>query len=140
VQTSFPPALIPAIVFLFGAFISFSTGSSWGTWAIMIPIVFPLAIQFHIPPELIVASAISGGLFGDHCSPVSDTIIMSSKVSGCDHIQHVRTQLPYGLTVGVSSLCGFLVSGITQNLFIGLAITATILTVILIVLHRKASR
>ena len=70
----------------------------------MIPIVFPLAIQFHIPPELIVASAISGGLFGDHCSPVSDTTIMSSTVSGCDHIQHVRTQLPYGLTVGVSSL------------------------------------
>ena len=139
-EVGFPPVLIPAVVFLVGACTSFATGSSWGTWAILIPIVYPLAVQFGLPPELVIASAISGGLFGDHCSPISDTTIMSSTVSGCDHVQHVRTQLPYGLTVAFSCLCGFLVSGITENLFSGLAVTAVVLAAALIVLHRISMR
>lgn len=86
--SSFPPALVPAVVFLAGAFVAFSTGSSWGTWAIMIPIAVPIAVQFDFPIPLAIAGAIGGGLFGDQCSPISDTTILASTASGSDHVRH----------------------------------------------------
>lgn len=86
--SSFPPALVPAVVFLAGAFVAFSTGSSWGTWAIMIPIAVPIAVQFGFPVPLAIAGAIGGGLFGDQCSPISDTTILASTASGSDHVRH----------------------------------------------------
>jgi Na+/H+ antiporter NhaC len=102
---------LPALVFIFSAFIAFSTGSSWGTIGIMYPLVIPLAIallkgsgDFQYFLVLTIASILAGAVFGDHCSPISDTTIMSSLASSCDHIDHVRTQLPYALTVALIAL------------------------------------
>lgn len=98
------PGLLPAAVFVIAAAVSFATGTSWGTMAILFPLVVPLADemapgQMHILLGAI-SSILAGSVFGDHCSPISDTTIMSSMASGCDHVDHVRTQLPYALTVG----------------------------------------
>jgi Na+/H+ antiporter NhaC len=99
------PQFVPLIVFLISAFIAFSTGTSWGTFAIMVGIAMPLAESLQLPTAPILAAALGGGIFGDHCSPISDTTILSSMASATDHIDHVRTQLPYALLVGaVSSL------------------------------------
>lgn len=124
IGASFPPVLVPAVVFLFGALIAFSTGSSWGTWAIMMPIAVPIAIQFNFPIALAVAGTIGGGLFGDHCSPISDTTILASTAAGCDHVEHVKTQLPYALMVGTGAVIGFAVSGMTGMLVTGFITTA----------------
>ena len=108
-----PPGALPAAVFLVAAAISFATGTSWGTMAILTPLAVPLAL--HSPattPQLLAAtvSAILGGaVFGDHCSPISDTTIMSSMASSCDHVDHVRTQLPYALLgATVAVVAGYL--------------------------------
>ncbi|HII67426.1 MAG TPA: Na+/H+ antiporter NhaC family protein [Thermococcaceae archaeon] len=96
------PGLVPLVVFIVAAFISFTTGTSWGTFAIMMPIAVPLAYQlsgsFGSVVYASIASVFAGGVFGDHCSPISDTTIMSSMFSGCDHIDHVSTQIPYAVT------------------------------------------
>ncbi len=94
-------------VFLIAGIIAFSTGTSWGTFSIMIPISMPLAIGLDANIALIIGAVISGGVFGDHCSPISDTTIISSMASGCDHIEHVKTQLPYALFGGALSALGF---------------------------------
>jgi Na+/H+ antiporter NhaC len=103
--------LFPAIVFIFSAFIAFSTGTSWGTIAIMFPLVIPMVIvMLKGSPEfrhfliLSISSVLAGSVFGDHCSPISDTTIMSSLASSCDHIDHVKTQFPYSLTVALIAL------------------------------------
>ncbi|AEH24344.1 Na+/H+ antiporter NhaC family protein [Pyrococcus yayanosii] len=99
------PSLVPFVIFVISAFISFTTGTSWGTFAIMMPIAVPLA--YHLSGGLgpvvyaSIASVFAGGVFGDHCSPISDTTIMSSMFSGCDHIDHVNTQIPYALTAAI---------------------------------------
>jgi Na+/H+ antiporter NhaC len=100
------PALIPFLLFVISGFISFATGTSWGTYAIMIPIGLPLAIQFsgEATSTLTVvsfAAVAGGGVFGDHCSPLSDTTVLSSLGSACDHIDHTRTQLPYAMVVAL---------------------------------------
>lgn len=94
------PKLVPAVVFAISCFIAFSTGTSFGTFAIMLSIALPLAAQVGAKQELVVAAVLGGGVFGDHCSPISDTTIVSSMASASDHIDHVRTQLPYALTAG----------------------------------------
>jgi Na+/H+ antiporter NhaC len=102
------PRLLPVIVFLVCALTSFATGTSWGTMAIMMPIVIPLAhsvsvlnhygpVDYDIILHGVISSVLAGCVFGDHCSPISDTTILSSMASGCDHIEHVRTQLPYAV-------------------------------------------
>ena len=139
-NTGFPPQLVPAIIFMFGAFIGFSTGSSWGTWAILLPIAFPVMHQFGLPVELAVGATISGGLFGDHCSPISDTTILASTASACDHVEHVRTQLPYGLTVAVASVIGFIVSGYTGMMLPGLAVGLAVNVIGLVVLYKIAQK
>ena len=98
------PALIPLVAFTISGFVSFATGTSWGTYAIMLPIVLPLAIQFSdgtVGPLALAsfAGVAGGGVFGDHCSPLSDTTVLSSLGSACDHMDHTRTQLPYALVV-----------------------------------------
>lgn len=102
------PELLPAAVFLVGAATSFATGTSWGTMAILFPIVIPLAFGISGGDEATmlgtISSILAGAVWGDHCSPVSDTTIMSSLASGCDHMSHVKTQLPYAGVVGVTSL------------------------------------
>ncbi len=106
-----PLQLLPALVFILGAGIAFATGTSWGTMSILLPVVIPLAValgggvNFDMDasyPLLLgsIGSVLAGAIFGDHCSPISDTTVMSSMASGCDHVDHVRTQLPYALLVG----------------------------------------
>jgi Na+/H+ antiporter NhaC len=100
----FIPSLLPVLIFLISAFVSFATGTSWGTFAIVIPIAVPMAFEFsqgQISPLVLstIAAVAGGGVFGDHCSPLSDTTVLSSLGSACDHMDHVRTQLPYALTV-----------------------------------------
>jgi Na+/H+ antiporter NhaC len=95
------PSFVPAIVYIVASFIAFSTGTSWGTFAIMIPIGVPMAQGLDANVYLTIAAALGGGVFGDHCSPISDTTIISSMASACDHIDHVKTQLPYALFGGI---------------------------------------
>ena len=106
---------IPAIVFIFGAVISFSTGSSWGTYSIMIPLVIPMDVTFNAPLYVTIGAILSGGLFGDHVSPISDTTILSSAGAGCDHINHVKTQTPYAIVNAILAISVFLIGGFTQN-------------------------
>lgn len=112
VEGNLPSALIPAMLFLVGAMISFSTGTSWGTFAILIPIGMPLAISLDLPPSLLLAAILGGGVFGDHCSPISDTTAISAIASGCDLLEHVRTQLPYALLGGTIAFVMYLIAGI----------------------------
>lgn len=105
------PALVPAVVFLTSCFIAFSTGTSWGTFAIMISIAVPLAQAVDLNIYLVVAAVLGGGVFGDHCSPISDTTLIASMASGTDHIDHVRTQLPYALVTGGLALISYLIMG-----------------------------
>lgn len=110
-KSTLPLGIIPALVFLISCFIAFSTGTSWGTFAIMIPIAVPMINLIGLHPGLVIAAVLGGGVFGDHCSPISDTTIISSMASACDHIDHVRTQLPYALTAAAISLLLFLAFG-----------------------------
>ena len=106
------PALVPALIFLVASFVAFSTGTSWGTFAIMIAIAVPLAQGMDTNVTLAIAAALGGGVFGDHCSPTSDTSIISSMATGNDHIDHIRTQLPYALIGGAITTSLYLVLGV----------------------------
>jgi Na+/H+ antiporter NhaC len=99
---------LAAVVFLLSSVMAFATGTSWGTFSIMIPIAIPMAVGMDANVALCIGAAISGGVFGDHCSPISDTTIISSLAAGCDHIEHVKTQLPYALVSGVIALVLFI--------------------------------
>jgi len=127
--------LFPALVFIFSSVIAFSTGTSWGTIGIMYPLVIPIAISltrglpdFKFFLTLTISSVLAGAVFGDHCSPISDTTIMSSMASSCDHIDHVKTQFPYALLIALTSLfigilpvsygMPYIVSFIAANLFL----------------------
>jgi Na+/H+ antiporter NhaC len=105
------PNFVPAIVFVLACFIAFSTGTSWGTFAIMIPIVMPMVTMLDLHPGLTIAAALGGGIFGDHCSPISDTTIVASMASATDHIDHVRTQLPYALIAAGTATVLFVLFG-----------------------------
>ncbi|MFV8782047.1 Na+/H+ antiporter NhaC family protein [Microbulbifer sp. SA54] len=111
VGDAIPVALLPVAIFLVSGVIAFAVGSSWGTFSIMLPIAIPVAAALGAEPTLFVAAVLSGGIFGDHASPISDTTIVSSLASGTEHIEHVRTQLPYALRAGVVSAVGFAVLG-----------------------------
>lgn len=93
-------AFLAAVIFTLSSLISFSTGTSWGTFSIMIPIAIPMAVGMDANVALVVGAVISGGIFGDHCSPISDTTIISSMAADCEVIEHVKTQLPYALISG----------------------------------------
>ena len=123
IRSFLSPHYLPVLTFIVAAFIGFSTGTSWATMAILVPIVIPaaykLSIDAGLAPELTnsillgtIGAVLSGSVFGDHCSPISDTTIMSSMASAADHIDHVRTQLPYAVIVaGVACITGYLPSG-----------------------------
>jgi Na+/H+ antiporter NhaC len=120
---------LPAIIFLVACGIAFATGTSWGTFGILIPIVLSI---FEVGSPLGVMSmsaCLAGAVCGDHCSPISDTTIMSSAGAQCDHINHVSTQLPYALTVACISFVSYIIAAFVQNVYISLAV-ATVLTVI----------
>jgi len=104
-----PLIFVVPMLFLAGAVISFSTGTSWGTFAILIPIGVPLIQTLGLPPSLVIAAILGGGVFGDHCSPISDTSCVSAIASGCDLLEHVKTQLPYALFGGLLTLIGYFI-------------------------------
>jgi tetracycline resistance efflux pump len=107
----FPAFVLLPLVFLVAAGIAFSTGTSWGTFAIMIPIAVPTAAALGLPLAPFLAASLSGGIFGDHSSPISDTTIISSMAAAVDHIDHVRTQLPYALAAGAAAMIAFALTG-----------------------------
>jgi Na+/H+ antiporter NhaC len=112
-QGVLPPVAFLPLVFLVSSGIAFSIGSSWGTFAIMLPIAIPAAGIMGLPLAPFVAASLAGGIFGDHSSPISDTTIISSMAAATDHIDHVRTQLPYALLAGGAATIGFAVVGAT---------------------------
>jgi Na+/H+ antiporter NhaC len=134
--------LLPMVVFILAAAISFATGTSWGTMAILMPLVYPLGQQLPLDAGLPAATALhihlaavsavlAGAVFGDHCSPISDTTILSSMASGCDHVDHVKTQMPYALTVaGISALCGYLPVGFGLSPWLSLALGVACVVVV----------
>lgn len=140
VSDSFDPRFLPAIVFIICGVISFSTGTSWGTMAIVMPLVIPLAYAIAqnngiSDPYLIitgsVSSVLAGSVFGDHCSPIADTTILSSMASRCNHIEHVRTQLPYSVVAGVVAvLLGELPSAFGLNPYLSILLICVTLVMI----------
>lgn len=112
VSAHVPAALLPALVFLVAAGIAFAIGSSWGTFAIMIPIAMPIALTLELPAPLLLGAVLSGGVFGDHASPISDTTVVASMAAATDHIDHVRTQLPYAMIAAALAGAGYLIMGL----------------------------
>ena len=102
-------SLLSGVIFLLSSIMAFATGTSWGTFSIMIPVAVPMAVGMDANVALAIGAVISGGVFGDHCSPISDTTIISSIASDCEVIEHVKTQLPYALISGVIALLLFLI-------------------------------
>ncbi len=134
-QGNIPGWMVPALLFLTGAIISFSTGSSWGAFAILIPLAIPMAYGLEAPLLPCIGAVLSGGLFGDHCTPISDTTILSSMGAGCDHLDHVKTQLPYALTVAAASFIGYVAAGIFPSSVV-LAVPLVVLFALTVVLSR----
>jgi Na+/H+ antiporter NhaC len=138
-----PPALLPLTVFVIAGVVALSIGSSWGTMAILFPLSIPLTLQMGGVADpsggagwglllAVTAAVMSGALFGDHCSPISDTTILSSMASGCDHVDHVRTQMPYALlAAGVAGVMGSIPAGLGMSPWISLGVG--ILTMVLVV-------
>jgi Na+/H+ antiporter NhaC len=136
------PRLLPALVFLAATGIAFGTGTSWGTMGLLIPLAVPAAVRLTQESGLDPATAhavflgataavLSGAILGDHCSPISDTTVLSSMASGCDHVDHVRTQLPYALTVGgVAVVCGYVPEALGVSPWICLLLGAAAVGVI----------
>ena len=133
--------ILPAVIFLVACFLAFSTGTSWGTFGILIPIVVSI---FPEGSELVIigmSACLAGAVCGDHCSPISDTTIMSSAGAQCDHLVHVATQLPYALTVAAISFVMFIIAGYVQNwvicLAIGIAITVATALVLKVLIKKE---
>lgn len=125
VKGNIDPHWLPVILFLLSGLMAFSTGTSWGTFGIMLPIAGDMAGATDLALMLpMLGAVLAGSVFGDHCSPISDTTILSSTGAKCSHIDHVATQLPYALTVALISCLGYLVLGMTQSITISFAVTS----------------
>lgn len=127
--------MLPAIIFLIAVGLSFATGTSWGTFGILIPIALSVFSNTEGPIKIIAVSAcMAGAVCGDHCSPISDTTIMASAGAQCNHINHVSTQLPYALTVAGVSFVGYIIAGVTQSVWISLPVSLVLMIATLFVL------
>lgn len=129
---------LPAIIFVVACFLAFSTGTSWGTFGILIPIV--VNVFMNTNPQLMIISisaCMAGAVCGDHCSPISDTTIMASAGAQCDHVNHVATQLPYAVLVAVISFITYLVAGFTQSAWISLPVGTVLLLLTLFVIRNR---
>ena len=117
-----PYFLLPSIIFILGAIISFSTGTAYGTMGILMPLAVPLAHSINPEMSFIIVSTsavLTGAIFGDHCSPISDTTILSSMGAGCDHIEHVKTQMPYALFVAfITVIFGYIPAGLGLPIYV----------------------
>jgi len=131
---------LPAIFFVVAVFIAFSTGTSWGTFGILIPIV--VKVLSNDPQLMIIgiSACLAGAVCGDHVSPISDTTIMSSAGAQCDHVNHVSTQMPYAMTVAAVSFVGYIIAAFTRNVWIILGSSIAILLLTLFVIRAKESR
>ena len=133
-------SFLPAIIFLVAGVLSFSTGTSWGTFGILLPIV---TYVFDPASELFiigVSACLAGAVFGDHCSPISDTTIMASAGAMCNHVNHVSTQLPYAATLGIICFVNYILAGFIQNVYICLAIGVVLVLAVLFVIRAVTAR
>ena len=138
VSGNIPMQFLPVLLFILGSAMAFSTGTSWGTFGIMLPIAAAMAT--HAAPELLLpclSAVMAGAVCGDHCSPVSDTTILSSTGAKCNHMDHVTTQLPYAVTVAVATSIGYIVVGFTTSGLAGFVATAVSLAAIVFVVKKR---
>lgn len=131
-----PGWIMPLIIFVFSCVMTFSTGASWGTYAIMIPLAVPIALQMDINVYACIAAVIGGGGFGNHCSPLADTAILSSAASNIRHTDHIKTQIPYSCTCAGAACVGFVLSGFMDNPIIPLLVTLGVFMCAIIVLSK----
>ena len=134
-------SLLPAIIFLVGCFLAFATGTSWGTFGILIPIVVD-AFSATDPQLMIIAisACMAGAVCGDHCSPISDTTIMASAGAQCEHVNHVSTQLPYAITAAAVSCVSYIVAGYVRNVVISLIVAIVLMLATLSVIKMTAAK
>lgn len=109
ISNELPIIMLAPLLFITAGIMAFATGTSWGTFAVLIPIAMPIAFATGLEPAFLVAAVLGGGIFGDHSSPISDSTIVASMASGCDHIEHVKTQLPYNLVAGALTIIGYII-------------------------------
>lgn len=131
---------LPAIIFLVAVGLAFSTGTSWGTFGILIPIVCAIFPQPGELQTMGISACLAGAVCGDHCSPISDTTIMSSAGAQCDHVNHVSTQLPYALTVAAVSFVSYILAGLVQNVYIALPIAVLLMLGTLVVIKLSTGK
>jgi len=137
------PLWFPALLFLVAGLTAFATGTSWGTMAILIPTAIPIA--FHLDGDtyglttmICLGAVLDGAILGDHCSPISDTTIMSSISSSCDHVHHVRTQLPYSVTVGALAMfCGYIPAALGVASWIGILFSSAAMVLFFYIIRRR---
>ena len=133
--------MMPAIFFVIALLLAFSTGTSWGTFAILLPITISVFGDQLVPLTAITTAAVLGGaVCGDHISPISDTTILSSTGAGCDHLNHVSTQMQYGLTAAAVTFVSYIIAGLTENKWIGLVSAFAILIVVSLLLRSQNKR
>lgn len=129
---------LPAIIFVIGVFLAFATGTSWGTFGILIPIVVSAFSNDHQMMIISISACMAGAVCGDHCSPISDTTIMASAGAQCNHVNHVNTQLPYAMLVAAVSFVSYLLAGFTRSAVISLPIAIVLMIVVILLIHRTA--
>ena len=127
-------AILPAILFVIACLLSFSTGTSWGTFGILIPIVSAIFPVGTVIGTISISACLAGAVYGDHCSPISDTTIMSSAGAQCNHLNHVGTQFPYATTVAAVSFVSFIIAGFVQNVLISLVIAVALMVITIFVI------
>ena len=132
--------VMPAVFFLIALGLAFATGTSWGTFGILIPISVTILGGNSMMMAVCVGAILAGAVCGDHISPISDTTILSSAGAQCKHIDHVATQMPYAFTVAVCAVPGYIVAGVTENGFIGLAVASVLLLGAMVLIMTKAKR
>ena len=141
-------SMLPAVIFIIACIMSFATGTSWGTFGILIPIVVAAFTQegvgftpgYETIGTILVSACMAGAVCGDHCSPISDTTIMASAGGQCNHLNHVQTQLPYAITCAAVSFVCYIFAGFVQNVVFSLVFAFVLMAVVLIVakaLHNK---
>ena len=141
VSYALPLAFLPALLFVLAAIMAFSTGTSWGTFGIMLPIAAAIAshamhgsVEFMLP---CLSAVMAGAVCGDHCSPVSDTTILSSTGAKCDHMDHVTSQLPYAITIATASIAGYIVVGFTYSGLLGFITTGIVLALLVLIFKKR---
>jgi Na+/H+ antiporter NhaC len=133
-------AIFPALLFLIGTGLAFATGTSWGTFGILIPIVTAVFPEGSTILVICIAAALAGSVCGDHISPISDTTIMASAGAQCNHVNHVTTQVPYAMVVAACCVVGYIIAGLTGNVFITLIASFALLLAVLFTMMKTAKQ